>query len=76
MPSVLHLSAMAKAAEKGLCATDQTQEAATSSTVYITNTGKKYHRAGCIHLRKSRIPISLNDAKARGYTACSRRKPG
>ena len=34
-----------------------------SITVYITETGKKYHRDGCRYLKKSRIPISLNDAK-------------
>lgn len=43
---------------------------AQSETVYITQTGKKYHRAGCRHLQKSQIPISLDDAKAKGYTAC------
>lgn len=40
-------------------------------TVYITRTGKKYHRAGCRYLSKSMIPISLKDAKARGYGPCS-----
>jgi len=39
--------------------------------VYITKTGSKYHRAGCRYLSKSSIPISLEDAKARGYTPCS-----
>lgn len=43
---------------------------ANEQTVYITNTGKKYHRDGCRHLKKSKIPISLSDAEARGYTAC------
>ena len=40
-------------------------------TVYITGTGKKYHSAGCRYLKKSSTPISLKDAKARGYTPCS-----
>jgi micrococcal nuclease len=35
-----------------------------SQTVYITRTGSKYHAGGCSYLRKSRIPISLKDAKA------------
>jgi len=39
-------------------------------TVYVTRAGKKYHRAGCRSLGRSSIPISLKDAKARGYTAC------
>ena len=43
-----------------------------SQTVYITNTGTMYHRDGCQYLRKSQIPISLADAKAQGYTPCSR----
>lgn len=41
-----------------------------SVTVFITETGKKYHRDGCRYLSKSRIPISLNDAKS-GYDPCS-----
>lgn len=41
-------------------------------TVYVTRTGSKYHRAGCQYLRKSQISISLSDAIARGYTACSK----
>ncbi len=44
----------------------------TSQTVYITNTGSKYHRAGCQYLRQSQIAISLEKAKSQGYTACSR----
>ena len=43
-----------------------------SQTVYITNTGEKYHRAGCQYLRQSQIAISLDDAINQGYTACSR----
>lgn len=42
-----------------------------SRTVYITNTGSKYHKSGCQYLRKSKISISLSEAKSRGYTACS-----
>lgn len=38
--------------------------------VYVTRTGKKYHRDGCRYLASSKIPISLKDAKARGFTAC------
>ena len=43
-----------------------------SETVYVTNTGSKYHRAGCQYLRDSQIAIDLDDAIAAGYTACSR----
>lgn len=40
-------------------------------TVYITKTGKKYHRDGCRYLSKSKIPISLSSAKNEGYGPCS-----
>ena len=40
-------------------------------TVYITKTGAKYHRSGCRYLKKSKIAISLADAKERGYGPCS-----
>lgn len=41
-----------------------------SSTVYITQYGKKYHNYWCGHLWNSCIPITLSQAKARGYTPC------
>lgn len=43
-----------------------------SMTVYVTNTGRKYHQDGCQYLRQSKNAIALDDAKALGYTACSR----
>lgn len=43
-------------------------------TVYITKTGSKYHRSGCQYLSKSKIAISLSDAKS-GYGACSKCNP-
>ncbi len=46
-----------------------------SVTVYVTKTGKKYHREGCKHLRQSGYPISLKEAKDRGYTPCSHCNP-
>lgn len=44
-------------------------------TVYITNTGAKYHLYGCQYLKKSCIPVTLAQAKAWGYTPCKRCKP-
>ena len=46
------------------------QQDTKTQTVYITRTGKRYHRDGCRYLAASKIPISLKDAKARGFTAC------
>ena len=45
------------------------------NTVYITRTGSKYHRGGCRHLRSSRIPTALTDAKKMGFGACSVCRP-
>ncbi len=39
-------------------------------TVYVTQTGTKYHRAGCRYLARSMIPILLRDAVQR-YGPCS-----
>jgi micrococcal nuclease len=44
-------------------------------TVYVTNTGERYHREGCSSLRRSRIPISLGEAVRSGYEPCSICKP-
>lgn len=38
--------------------------------VYVTKTGEKYHRAGCIYLRESKIRISIEEAKKK-YSPCS-----
>jgi len=48
--------------------TEQTEKA--NPTVYTTNTGKKYHKDGCISLNRSKIPISLEDALNRGLEPC------
>lgn len=45
-----------------------------ATTVYVTKSGKKYHRAGCRHLSKSKIAIELDKAK-KSYSPCSVCKP-
>lgn len=52
-----------------------TPTADADTTVYVTRTGQKYHRAGCPHLRGGGTPLTLREAKARGLTPCSRCKP-
>lgn len=46
-----------------------------SITVYITKSGKKYHRQDCQHVRKSAQAISLEDALKKGYEPCKRCNP-
>ena len=46
-----------------------------AQTVYVTKTGKKYHRSGCSFLKTTSSSISLQDAVDQGYTPCSRCNP-
>jgi hypothetical protein len=64
--SLLSFVAIPIAAQHEGTAKQQTQ----SQTVYITRTGKKYHRGDCRYLSQSKIEVSLKDAKARGFTPC------
>jgi competence protein ComEC len=48
----------------------QRAEEPKTQAVYSTRTGKQYHRDGCRYLAQSKIPITLKDAKARGFTPC------
>lgn len=43
-----------------------------SYTVYITETGSKYHSWGCQYLSKSCYAISMDEALSMGYSPCSR----
>ena len=38
-------------------------------TVYVTRTGAKYHRGSCRYLRRSKIPMALEDARDQ-YDPC------
>ena len=49
-------------------------ESESGGEVYVTRTGKKYHREGWTSLRRSKIPISLAEAKQR-YGPCGRCHP-
>ena len=64
--SLLSFVAIPIAGQHQVAAQQQQQ----SRAVYITRTGKKYHRDGCRSLAQSRIEITLKDAKARVFTAC------
>lgn len=56
------------------CRQNDTGSEGQSITVYVTRTGECYHRGNCSYLRKSKIPIALEDAKE-DYRPCSRCKP-
>lgn len=46
-----------------------------NTIVYVTRTGSKYHRDGCGSLSRSKIEITLKEAKAEGYEPCKRCNP-
>lgn len=47
-----------------------TEHPASSVTVYVTDTGTKYHNSGCRYLSESSRAIDLDTAMDQGYTAC------
>ena len=46
-----------------------------TQTVFVTRTGKKYHRDGCQYLRQSKRKIELSAAIDKGYTPCKVCRP-
>lgn len=40
------------------------------AVVYITRTGIRFHEETCRYLRKSKLPITIGEAEAKGYTPC------
>ncbi|MDC0142969.1 thermonuclease family protein [Verrucomicrobia bacterium] len=55
-------------------AVKQPNNPAANNAVFVTATGKKYHREGCRFLSKSKIPIPLQRA-IKAYGACSKCAP-
>lgn len=45
------------------------------ATVYVTKSGKKFHREDCTALSKSKIPLLFEEASKKGYTPCGLCKP-
>ncbi len=64
--------AAAQKAEAAAAAVVAPKSSTGGGTVYVTKTGEKYHASGCSYLSQSKIPMSLSEAKADGYTPCSR----
>jgi len=66
------LQRTARLSQRGLWNTNSSNANSGSVViVYITSTGTKYHCDGCRYLSKSKIPITLEEAKKRGYEPCS-----
>jgi len=46
-----------------------------TEVVYVTKTGKKFHKSSCRYLKSSKIKTTKAEAKEAGYTACKVCKP-
>ena len=69
-------SGTSSSSSSGITSDNKSSNSQSSSTqVYITKTGSKYHRGSCGYLSRSKIPISKSSAISQGYTACSRCNP-
>jgi len=66
-----HYQRQAEEAKRGLWGqpAEEPDDPEGAVMVYSTRTGKKYHREGCRWLSKSKIPLSLTEAKKR-YSPC------
>lgn len=65
-------NATANSAKKTTAISSNTKsEDKKEEVVYITKSGKKYHKAGCKYLKSSQIKISKKEAIKKGYTPCS-----
>lgn len=52
--------------------TEATTAKASSGQYYVTQSGTKYHTSYCSYLSKSRIAVSLETIRSKGYSPCSR----
>lgn len=66
----------ARARAEAEAAEEAAKSTQSSHTVYVTNTGSKYHSAGCRHLKKSKIEIGYDEARSQGYEPCGVCNPG
>jgi len=73
-PSIFNLRLLTRAALL-ICSLLLVSIFAFGQTVYVTNTGTKYHTSGCRYLSKSKIATSIDKALEGAYTACSVCKP-
>lgn len=68
-----------KDAKPGSQTEDRTQQDAGDAggkvIVHITKTGEKYHTAGCRYLKSRDIEVTLENAKAKKLTPCSKCSP-
>ncbi len=48
---------------------------ANNYTVYVTKSGKKYHKSNCRYVLGKKVSIIKQDAINQGYTACKHCKP-
>lgn len=73
LPPVLVLAVIALLAANGL--RPARALGGPAATVYVTETGRSYHRDGCPYLQRTRLPLPLPEAAALGYAPCGVCRP-
>lgn len=74
----LNIKGVRETASAGSSSGSGTSAGASSTnelTVYVTDTGSKYHRDGCRYLSRSKHAIERSTALSLGYDACSVCRP-
>jgi hypothetical protein len=74
-PTSIRASASAFSVASAATSASSVSPSRKTTYVYVTKTGKKYHRAGCRYLKYSKRKVTLKWAKANHYTACKVCKP-
>lgn len=69
-PTEADLAQMPAEAEPAPAEEALAEQESVGVTVYVTETGNKYHGGGCRYLKSSKIPIDRDAAIAQGYAAC------
>ena len=62
-------------AQPGAKPAGQPRSANDDATVYVTPSGKKYHRQDCRFVGAGATAMTVREARSRGYTPCARCKP-
>lgn len=74
-PTFTHTPTRTRTATATRTPTRTPTEGSSGGTVYITDTGSKYHRNGCRYLNESKHAVSCSWATSNGYEPCKVCKP-
>ncbi len=68
---IITIEPVSKLIAKGTKKPASAPQPGTEQMVYLSSSGERYHREGCITSKENRTLVTLSEAKARGATPCS-----